>query len=127
MGPLEKLFCLFSLVLFVALFSSTINVASASAEEANAILTRKASLQSANDSLLTSWVLPPHDSGSTNASPCNWFGVSFNLDGSVIRLNLTSSSVNSTPNNFSFSLFPNLAYIELSINKFFGVLQTHLS
>ncbi|KAL7262630.1 hypothetical protein ACSBR1_000899 [Camellia fascicularis] len=94
MGPLEKLLCLFSLVLFVTLFSSTINVASASAEEANALFTWKATLQSANDSLLTSWVLPPHDSGSTNAIPCYWFGVSCNLDRSVIRLNLTSSSVN---------------------------------
>ncbi|CAL5386040.1 unnamed protein product [Camellia sinensis] len=122
MGPLENLLCLFSLVLFVTLFSSTINVASASPEEANALLTCKANLQSANDSLLTSWILPPHDSGSTNASPCNWFGVSCNLDGSVIRLNLTNSSVNGTLGNFSFSLFPNLAYIELSINKFFGVI-----
>ncbi|KAI8015078.1 putative leucine-rich repeat receptor-like protein kinase [Camellia lanceoleosa] len=96
MGPLEKLLCIFSLVLFVTPFSSTIKVASASAEEANALLTWKTSLQSANDSLLTSWVLPPHDNGSTNASPCNWFGVSCNLDGSIIGLNLTSSSVNGT-------------------------------
>ncbi|XP_028087304.1 MDIS1-interacting receptor like kinase 2-like [Camellia sinensis] len=121
MGPLEKPLCLFSLVLFVTLFSSTINVASASDEEANALLTCKANLQSANDSLLTSWILPPHDSGSTNASPCNWFGVSCNLDGTVIRLNVTNSSVNGMLDNFSFSLSPNLAYIELSINKFFGV------
>ncbi|CAL5332812.1 unnamed protein product [Camellia sinensis] len=122
MGPLEKLLCFFSLVLFVTPFTSTIKVASASAKEANALLTWKTSLQSANNSLLTSWVLPPRDNGSTNASPCNWFGVSCNLDGSVIRLNLTSSSVNGTLDNFSFSLFPNLAYIELSNNKFFGVI-----
>ncbi|CAL5384126.1 unnamed protein product [Camellia sinensis] len=102
MGPLEKPLCLFSLVLFVTLLSSTINVASASAEEANAFFTCKANLESANDSLLTSWILPPHDSGSTNANPCNWFGVSCNLGGTVIRLNLTNSS--------------------LSINKFFGVI-----
>ncbi|XP_028070763.1 MDIS1-interacting receptor like kinase 2-like, partial [Camellia sinensis] len=120
MGPLEKLFCLFSLVLFVALFSSTINVASASAEEANAILTRKASLQSADDSLLTSWVLPVHDSGSTNASPCNWFGVSFNLDRSVLRLNLTSSSVNVERLNSSNELV-------LYTNSLLGPIPTSLS
>ncbi|KAL7171311.1 hypothetical protein ACSBR2_036043 [Camellia fascicularis] len=97
MGRLEKLLCLVSLALFVTLFSSTINVATASVQEANALITWKATVQSPNHSLLTSW-----------------------FDGSVNTLNLTNSSVNGTLNNFSFSSFPNLAYIDLSINNFFG-------
>ncbi|KAL7262634.1 hypothetical protein ACSBR1_000903 [Camellia fascicularis] len=119
MGPLEKLLYLFSLVLFVTPFSSTIKVASASAEEANALLTWKTSLQSANDSLLTSWVLLPHDSGSTNACPCNWFGVSCNLDGSIIRLNLTSSSVNGII-PLEIGLLTNLETLHLFNNQLNG-------
>ncbi|GMP46003.1 hypothetical protein CsSME_00014324 [Camellia sinensis var. sinensis] len=120
MGLLEKQLCLVSLVLFVTLFSSTINVTSASVKEANALITWKATLQSTNHSLLTSWVLPPHDNISTSAAPCSWFGVTCNVDGSVNRLNLTNSSLNGTLDNFTFSLFPNLAYIDLSMNNLFG-------
>ncbi|XP_028070746.1 MDIS1-interacting receptor like kinase 2-like isoform X2 [Camellia sinensis] len=122
MGLLEKQLCLVSLVLFVTLFSSTINVTSASAKEANALITWKASLQSTNHSLLTSWVLPPHDHISTSAAPCSWFGVTCNVDGSVDRLNLTNSSLNGTLDNFTFSSFPNLAYIDLTMNNLFGVI-----
>ncbi|CAL5332801.1 unnamed protein product [Camellia sinensis] len=122
MGLLEKQLCLVSLVLFVTLFSSTINVTSTSVKEANALITWKATLQSTNHSLLTSWVLPPHDNISTSAGPCSWFGVSCNFDGSVNRLNLTNSSLNGTLDNFTFSSFPNLAYIDLSMNNLFGVI-----
>ncbi|KAI8016552.1 MDIS1-interacting receptor like kinase 2 [Camellia lanceoleosa] len=98
MGLLKKQLCLVSLVLFVTLFSSTINVASASVKEANALITWKATLQSTNHSLLTSWVLPPHDNVSTIAGPCSWFGVTCNFDRSVNRLNLTNSSLNDSSN-----------------------------
>ncbi|CAL5397136.1 unnamed protein product [Camellia sinensis] len=122
MGLLEKQLCLVSLVLFVTLFSSTIVITSASVKEANALITWKATLQSTNHSLLTSWVLPPHDNISTSATPCRWFGVTCNFDGSVNRLNLTNSSLNGTLDNFTFSSFPNLAYIDLSMNNLFGVI-----
>ncbi|KAI8015071.1 MDIS1-interacting receptor like kinase 2 [Camellia lanceoleosa] len=122
MGLLEKQLCLVSLVLFVTHFSSTINVTSASVKEANALITWKATLQITNHSLLTSWVLPPHDNISTSAGPCSWFGVTCNFDGSVNRLNLTNSSLNGTLDNFTFSSFPNLAYIDLSMNNLFGVI-----
>ncbi|CAL5339407.1 unnamed protein product [Camellia sinensis] len=122
MGLLEKQLCLVSLVLFVTLFSSTIDITSASVKEANALITWKATLQSTNLSLLTSWVLPPHDNISTSATPCRWFGVTCNFDGSVNRLNLTNSSLNGTLDNFTFSSFPNLAYIDLSMNNLFGVI-----
>ncbi|GMP46266.1 hypothetical protein CsSME_00014488 [Camellia sinensis var. sinensis] len=122
MGRIEKLLCLISLVLFVTLFSSTINVATASVQEANALITWKASLQSPNHSLLTSWVLPPHDNISTSTGPCSWYGVTCNFDGSINTLNLTNSSVNGTLDNFSFSSFPNLSYIDLSMNNLFGAI-----
>ncbi|XP_028086894.1 MDIS1-interacting receptor like kinase 2-like [Camellia sinensis] len=88
-------------------------------EATNALLTWKTSLQSTNDSLLTSWVLPPHDSGSTNASPCNLFGVSCNLDGSVIKLNLTSSSFFG-PISISLTNLRNLTHLYLYGNDLFG-------
>ncbi|CAL5421489.1 unnamed protein product [Camellia sinensis] len=122
MGRLEKLLCPVSLVLLVILFSSTIIVATASAQEANALIAWKATLQSPNHSPLTSWVLSPHDNISTSIGPCSWFGITCNFDGSVNTLNLTNSSVNGTLDNFSFSSFPNLAYIDLSINNLFGVI-----
>ncbi|KAF5934492.1 hypothetical protein HYC85_030663 [Camellia sinensis] len=122
MGLLEKQLCLASLVLFVTLFSSTTNVTSASVKEANALITWKATLQSTNHSLLTSWVLPPHDNISTSVSPCSWFGVTCNFNESVNGLNLTNSSLNGTLDNFTFSSFPNLAYIDLSMNNLFGVI-----
>ncbi|CAL5384116.1 unnamed protein product [Camellia sinensis] len=122
MGLLEKQLCLVSLVLFVTLFSSTINVTFASVKEANALITWKATLQSTNHSLLTSWVLPPHDNISTSAAPCSWFGVTCSVDGSVDKLNLTNSSLNGTLDNFTFSSFPNLTYIDLSMNNLFGVI-----
>ncbi|GFS39051.1 leucine-rich repeat receptor-like protein kinase family protein [Actinidia rufa] len=95
MGPLEKVPCLVSIVLFVLLFSSPKPAsASASSEEANALLKWKASLQSANNSLLTSWTLPPRNgSGSSASVPCHCF---------------------------SFFSFPNLAYMDFCINQLSG-------
>ncbi|THG12717.1 hypothetical protein TEA_026844 [Camellia sinensis var. sinensis] len=123
MGLLEKQLCLVSLVLFVTLFSSTINVTSASIKEANALITWKATLQSTNHSLLTSWVLPPHDNISTSAAPCSWFGVTCNVDGSVNRLNLTNSSLNVVLDPFLllyFREFEKLARLYLYENDLSG-------
>ncbi|KAH7843269.1 hypothetical protein Vadar_014564 [Vaccinium darrowii] len=125
MGLLQKLLCLVFLVLFVVLFSSP-DTASASVEEANAFLKWKGTL--ANSSMLTTWILDPKKgSSSTASSPCNWFGVSCNVEGSVTRLNLTDSSINGTLETFPFSSFPNLAYVDLCMNQLSGPIPPQIS
>ncbi|KAK3033897.1 hypothetical protein RJ639_033532 [Escallonia herrerae] len=103
------------LVLFFITFSSP-QVASASSEEVGALLEWKASLE--NTSWLALWSLP--NNANNSSTPCTWYGVSCNADGSVIGLNLTSSGVTSTLYGLSFLSFPNLAAIDYSMNNFSG-------
>ncbi|CAH1416171.1 unnamed protein product [Lactuca virosa] len=110
-------FLLFSLALLIIPLSIIQNFASASIEEANALLKWKASLQIPNNSLVSSW-LPMNSSAS---APCtSWLGVICNTDGSIHTLNLTSSGINGTLHQFPFSLLQNLTKFELSVNNFFG-------
>ncbi|XP_076933384.1 uncharacterized protein LOC143599281 [Bidens hawaiensis] len=91
-------------------------------DEVNALLKWKATLHTRNASiLLPSWT---HDLNTV--SPCNWYGISCNDNGSIIRLNLSSSSLNGTLDHLSFSSFPNLAYFELSINNFSGIIPSEI-
>ncbi|XP_059635545.1 MDIS1-interacting receptor like kinase 2-like [Cornus florida] len=128
---LQMILSFVSVVLFVMLSSSPY-VVSASAEEAKALLNWKASLQLHNNSMLTSWSLPSNNgtySSShrmTSTGPCTWFGISCNIDGSVMRLNLTNSSVKGTLYAFPFSSLPNLAYIDLSMNELFGTIPPQI-
>ncbi|XP_061988775.1 MDIS1-interacting receptor like kinase 2-like isoform X2 [Rosa rugosa] len=62
-----------------------------------------------------------------NASPCFWTGISCNAAGSISRINLTNSGIQGMLHEFSFSSFPNLEYIDLSINKLFGVIPPQIS
>ena len=126
MRPLEKLLYPVSLVLFIVLLFSPINASASSTAEAKVLLKWKTTLRSANNSLLISWVLLAHN-GSTSSSPCNWFGVSCNAEGSVLRLNLTNSNLHGTLYKFSFSSFPNLAYFDLSLNQLFGSIPPLIS
>ncbi|PWA37335.1 Concanavalin A-like lectin/glucanase, subgroup [Artemisia annua] len=104
-------------------------VAYGSSEEVLALLNWKVSLQHENNnSVLASWTsgFPNKETHSYNKtmstiSPCNWYGVSCNSDGSINRLNLSSSSLTGTLNSFSFSSFPNLTHFEISINNFYGI------
>ncbi|KAH7845731.1 hypothetical protein Vadar_005381 [Vaccinium darrowii] len=122
---LQKLLCPVFLVLFVTLFPSP-DSAFASVEEANAFLKWKQTL--ANSSMLTSWILDPNNGSSSSASsPCNWFGVSCNAEGSVTMLNLTNSGINGTLETFPFSSFPNLAYVDLSMNQLSGPIPPEIS
>ncbi|KAK3002184.1 hypothetical protein RJ639_022486 [Escallonia herrerae] len=109
------------LVLFFITFSSP-QVASASAEEVGALLKWKASLE--NTSRLTLWSLP--NNANNSSTPCTWYGVSCNADGSVIGLNLTSSGVTGTLYGLSFSSFPNLAAIDYGMNNFFGTIPPQI-
>ncbi|KAI3755123.1 hypothetical protein L1987_54918 [Smallanthus sonchifolius] len=104
-----------------------------SSNEVDALLKWKATLHSLNTNvLLPSWT---HDhnlnfSAIKTVSPCNWYGVSCDDNGRVNRLNLSSSSLTGTLDHLSFYSFPNLMYLELSLNNFYGIIPSkigHLS
>ncbi|KAF3963153.1 hypothetical protein CMV_012434 [Castanea mollissima] len=130
----EKVCSHISFVLIVLFVSSSI-VASApkSNEEADALVTWKASLQNEDQSQLSSWTLLPNNAtnSSTNlnssTSPCTWFGISCNPVGSVIKINLTHSSLKGSLHEFSFSSFINLEYVDLSKNSLFGTIPPQIS
>ncbi|PWA84266.1 protein kinase family protein with leucine-rich repeat domain-containing protein [Artemisia annua] len=104
-------------------FLCTLYVPSCSTnDEVDALLKWKATLHSHNNNtLLPSWI---HDQNVV--SPCKWYGVSCNENGSVNRLNLSSSGLNGTLDSLSFSSFPNLVYFELSFNYFYGIIPSEI-
>ncbi|GJV81960.1 MDIS1-interacting receptor like kinase 2-like protein [Tanacetum coccineum] len=115
-----------TIFLLVTIFSTTLYFASCSSDEVDALLKWKATLHSQNNNTL----LPSWASNQKTVSPCNWYGLSCNENGSVNRLNLSSSGLNGTLNYFSFNSFPNLMYFNLSFNSFFGIIPSdigHLS
>ncbi|KAJ0592413.1 putative protein kinase RLK-Pelle-LRR-XI-1 family [Helianthus annuus] len=97
-----------------------------SSNEVDALLKWKSTLHTQN----VSFLLPSWTNDQKTMSPCNWYGVSCNENGSIIRLNLSSSDLNGTFDHLSFSSFPNLLYFELSLNNFSGIIPPtigHLS
>ncbi|GAY65682.1 hypothetical protein CUMW_242990 [Citrus unshiu] len=94
-------------------------------EKADALLKWKASLQNHNRSLLSSWI-----NDATNVSskirPCAWSGISCNDAGRVINISLTNTGLSGTLHDFSFSLFPHLAYLDLSFNELFGIIPPQI-
>ena len=116
-------------VLFFNIFALLPSVASASTDEANALLKWKASFANQTQSRLPSWTLLSHNA--TNSKPsisqCNWFGISCNSAGSVIKINITSFGLNGTLHEFSFSSFPNLAKIDLAMNSLSGNIPSQIA
>ncbi|KAF2299671.1 hypothetical protein GH714_002301 [Hevea brasiliensis] len=100
------------------------SVASDSTQEANTLLKWAATLHNFKDSNISTWPLQPENAtnSSPGTSPCNWLGISCNIQGRVERLNLTNAGLNGTFHKFSFSSFPDLAYIDLSVNLLFGTI-----
>ena len=129
---LEKVFSLFSQVT-LAMLHSSFNVASFQVnEEADALLNWKASLRNETQRPPPSWNLSNYASNSSNnqntsSIPCSWLGISCNQVGSVIGLNMTNSGLEGTLHGFSFSSLPNLAYVDLSMNGFFGTIPIQIS
>ncbi|CDP20008.1 unnamed protein product [Coffea canephora] len=93
--------------------------ASASAEEAAALLKWKASFRNQNNSFLTSWNLQSINAKKSSVLPCTWAGISC-IDGRVNRLNLSDWSIEGSLYDFPFSSLPNLEYLDLSQNQIFG-------
>ncbi|KAJ0801559.1 putative non-specific serine/threonine protein kinase [Helianthus annuus] len=106
----------------------TLNVV-CSSDEVDALMKWKSTLRTQNMSiLLPSWTydLNLNFSAKKSVSPCNWFGISCNENGSINRLNLSSSGLKGTLNHLSFSSFPNLMYFELSLNNFSGIIPSEI-
>ncbi|KAI6687750.1 hypothetical protein NL676_024578 [Syzygium grande] len=123
--PVHRLasFTLFTMLL--AIIPQGAIPAFASTLEAQALLKWKSSLQNQNQSIssLSTWTLPPQNATSSNAtaaSPCDWYGISCNLARSVLGINLTSSNIRGTLDEFPFSSLPYLTYIDMYRNELFG-------
>ncbi|KAI6687745.1 hypothetical protein NL676_024573 [Syzygium grande] len=117
-------FALFAVLLVIIIPQGAIP-AFASTLEAQALLKWKSSLQNQNQSAssLSSWILPPQNATSSNAtavSACGWYGISCNLARSVMGINLTGSNIRGTLDEFPFSSLPYLTYIDMYINELSG-------
>ncbi|KAK2657624.1 hypothetical protein Ddye_010676 [Dipteronia dyeriana] len=86
-------------VFIVLLISSKPYMASASIEEANALLNWKASFADETQSRLPSWNLLSHKPSST--SPCTWFGIFCNSAGNVVKINITGFGLNGNLNKLT--------------------------
>ncbi|KAB1222515.1 hypothetical protein CJ030_MR2G024885 [Morella rubra] len=126
---------LFTFLLFAQLVCPSNAVSSsASTMEAIALLKWKSTLQNETQtSHLSSWTSLPNNRSNSytdlnlSTNPCTWFGISCNPAGSVIRMDLTNSSLKGTLHGFIFSSFPNLAYLELSLNDLFETIPSKIS
>ncbi|XP_076897818.1 uncharacterized protein LOC143551230 [Bidens hawaiensis] len=112
------------ILLLICAVCCTLN-ASGSSDEVNALLKWKATLHSQNASiLLPSWTR--NVSAKIIVSPCNWYGISCNVNGSINMLRLSSSGLNGTLDHLTFSSFPNLEYFQLDSNNFFGIIPSEV-
>nr|KAJ0215003.1 hypothetical protein LSAT_V11C300126780 [Lactuca sativa] len=102
-----------SLALLIITLFLIPNFTSAYLEEANALLKWKASLEIPKNSFLSSWIPLPLNSSAS--APCtSWFGVVCNADGSIQKLNLTSSRLK------EFGNLTQLQRLKLSSNHLVG-------
>ncbi|GAY64839.1 hypothetical protein CUMW_236620 [Citrus unshiu] len=112
------------LILFLVL-SFLITISSESNKEADALLKWKASLQSHNLSLLPSWTNATTNV-SSKISPCAWYGINCNDAGRVTNITLRNTGLSGTLRDFSFSSFPQLVHLDLSLNGFFGTIPSQI-
>ncbi|PRQ21480.1 putative transferase [Rosa chinensis] len=116
----------YCLILYLHLVLSPNHVAFASTE-AEALLQWKASILNQTLNNLTSWSYLPSNT-KENASPCFWAGISCNTAGSVRRITLPVLVYKlGTLREFSFLSFPNLEYLDLSMNKLFDAIPPQIS
>ncbi|GAY32773.1 hypothetical protein CUMW_274200 [Citrus unshiu] len=122
---MNKVVSSLALLILFSLLDFSITVSSDSNEEADALLKWKASLQSHNRSLLPSWT-----NATTNVSskicPCAWFGISCSDAGRVINISLRNTGLSGTLSDFSFSSFPQLVHLDLSLNGFLGTIPSQI-
>lgn len=114
----------FSLILLLV-SDFSLPVSSDSTEEARALIKWKTSLQIHSRSLLPSWTLSQVNA--TQKSLCTWSGIYCNHAERVVGINLTSKSLNGTLDEFSFSSFPDLLFLDLFNNELFGIIPPQIS
>nr|XP_011464596.1 PREDICTED: probable LRR receptor-like serine/threonine-protein kinase At4g08850 isoform X2 [Fragaria vesca subsp. vesca] len=131
--------CLFLYVLIPSSLNYFPHFASASSTtEAEALLKWKASFlnKTSFNNQFKDWIyIPKANTSATNSStnpetkssPCNWTGISCNKAGSVTRITLSNVHLQGTLQEFSFLAFPNLAYVNLSMNKLFHTIPPEIS
>nr|XP_015873390.2 probable leucine-rich repeat receptor-like protein kinase At1g35710 [Ziziphus jujuba var. spinosa] len=84
-------------------------------EEADALIKWKLSLDNKSQHVLSSWLL------GGGKSHCSWLGVSCDDEWkSITHLNLSSSGLNGTLQNLTFSCFTNLVSIDFAKNNLHG-------
>jgi Leucine-rich repeat (LRR) protein len=83
---------------------------------------------------LSSWTLLPNNAtnsstnfNSSNNPSCSWFGIYCNHVESVIGINLTCLGLKGSLHEFSFSSFPTLEFVDLSVNSLFETIPPHIS
>ncbi|KAK6915983.1 Leucine-rich repeat [Dillenia turbinata] len=115
MASLKKhLSCLFwHFFIIIGIFAS----AASPTEEATALLTWKASLNTDSQISLSSWV---------GSSPCNWTGIYCDNTGGVYNISLGSLSLSGTLDELSFSSFPSLQYLTLRNNWLHGSIPSQI-
>ncbi|KAL5559007.1 hypothetical protein UlMin_035218 [Ulmus minor] len=105
----------------------------ASSDEVSALLNWKASLQNHSLTVQTSWIRPLNNSlnsstkGRTSTNLCSWSGIYCNSGGRITKINLKTSYLRGTLHGFSFSSFPGLEYLDLSMNSLFGTIPLEIS
>ncbi|KAI3909416.1 hypothetical protein MKW92_046831 [Papaver armeniacum] len=91
-------------------------------EQVDALLEWKSTLINDTHSLLPSW------KRNSSASPCKWYGITCNREGSVAKLNVTGLGLQGTLHNFNFSSFSSsFVSLDLSQNKLFSSIPSQIS
>ncbi|XP_042480613.1 MDIS1-interacting receptor like kinase 2-like [Macadamia integrifolia] len=128
--PLMSFLYLCLIILFLSTssaFGSGLGVSSSrsSSSETEALLKWKATLQNYSVSALRSWKLT--SSSSAPIPCCNWFGITCNkARTSVVEISLPGLELQGTLHNFTFSSFPNLLRLNLSLNGLTGPIPVHI-
>ncbi|RZC85028.1 hypothetical protein C5167_047813 [Papaver somniferum] len=91
-------------------------------EQVDALLEWKSTLINDTHSLLPSW------KRNSTESPCKWYGITCNKEGSVAKLNITGLGLQGTLHNFDFSsLSSSFDSLDLSQNKLFSSIPSQIS
>ncbi|KAJ8639221.1 hypothetical protein MRB53_015915 [Persea americana] len=104
---------------FFSLFLLPIEI-SAQKNSAEALLKWRDSLVSHS---LNSWSIANE---SSTSRPCNWTGIQCDDAGSFVEINLPTSGLDGTLDEFDFSAFPNLTSLNLDMNNLNGSLPVRI-